>query len=1042
MTREADSSEKMGLAQACVQAARQIRSLSSTQQSIDSTITAVITVEDDTRYLPDTLAAVMNQTVLPGNVIIVNCAHDAEKMTQSDERLLRTALDVFTTHTDVVTSSGRSYGEAVTQAINHALDSGLIANSVEYLWLLHDDSRPLDNTYVDTVNEVRHNNASVSIIGAKQLSWDGQVLANVGYYAQRYHRITSLVVDGEMDQDQYDSRQDVYAVSLTGSFVRISDWMRLGGFSNALGTFGQSRDFGRRVARSGGRVIVEPRARIGHRRARFEGVRTPHGTIHECIPEDLRTYKNSAFSVFASRDAYFYSDMSIIRWIYLWPLSLFVACGRAIASFIRKQPYEAICELIMPWHNLIHCVAIASARTTLSSVQKLSVSKLSAVSAKSEQVRVYKDHINDLFAQYNNKVISPMVRVHLQKLARQRYAWLALITVAVFAINCAVNFAALRALFAGEHLASSTLISTASSTRELFDAATTPYSFAVLEGASVPSSPFLLIYALASLFTFGHAYATSALIILASVPAAVMSMWALAGIFTRSNIARITIALAWVASGFFTGVFVTGNLAMMVTYVFLPAGAAFAAKAVGVYQTEDPIESEPSIQASAWAALCFAVVSASEPQLFLIMIAVALVLSIIYRHHVLMIASMGIPSIVVLFPTIVAVIRQPQSWAQLFADIANTAYVNASVLQVFVPGQTQLWGSQLAGTLVMVISIVASIMLVIMAVISLTVPSLLKPSRSMWAVILAGLAMSVCAPHIAVSLGSESVIYASVLPASSVVMMALLTLLAMMSGPATTQFIPVLTQDKLARQAQEEAIEDPALRGLSRSPERTAFAVSRGFVVAICALMTLTWAAGASAFFTSQHTNVHVSSQTLPIVAQEYVTANPARRIAVVQFDDNHHMNYSILSSAHGDIITSSAAVDASRATGIMTSKTENNVAQALAQLVESNDDDSITALSNAGIGGIYVMYSGNDIDFSTFVSNASGTNNTETVVNNNQGAYIRISIKAASEQGVDMSGYNRIAHSTQRYVWIGVLITVGLIYLILAMPRFFARGE
>ena len=1064
MTREADMRKVNGLPQIFVQAARQLEPR--IDQRIDSSIAAVITVEEDTRYLADTFAAVMNQTVLPGCVLVVNCADDAEKTQGTDERLQQTALDVFPTHAEVVASHGRSYGEAVTHAINHALDSGLIANSVEYLWLLHDDSRPFDDSYVDTMNEVRHNNASASLIGAKQLSWDGEVLANVGYYAQSHHRITSLVVDGETDQDQYDSRQDVYAVSLTGAFVRISDWMRLGGFAAALGTFGQSRDFGRRVSRSGGRVIVEPRARIGHRRARFEGVRTPRGAVHETIADDLRTYRNSALSVLSSRDAYFYSDVSILRWIYLWPLSILVAFGRTIAGFVHKQPYDALCEFLMPWRNLVHFGSIASARRTLSSVQKLSLSKLGSLTASSEQVRVYRDHISDLFAQYNNKVISPMVRKHLRELARKRYTWLAVAAVLAFVINSAVNFAALRSLLTGQHLASDTLISTASSTSNLFTAATTPYSFASLTGQAVPASPFLLVYALLSLLTFGHAYATSAVIILIAAPAAVMSMWALAGIFTRSNVARITVALTWLASGFFLGVFITGNLPMMLTYVFLPAGAAFAAKAVGVYQAEEPIESEPSIQASAWAGLCFAVVAACEPQLFLVMLIVGIVLTILYRHHVLMIASMGIPALAVLAPTIIAVIRQPRSFAQLFADVAYSqmdSVQGTSMTRIFVPSGAPLWGSQFLGTLVMMVSVVVLAVLVLMAIASLTIPSLMKPSRSMWVVIVVGLGLSVVVPHIAIALGVNGIVYASIIPASAVVAMSVLTCIAMMSGPATAQFVSVLTQDKIERAAQEEAIEDPALHGLERSPARTAFAVTRGFAVVMCALLMVTWAAGTVPYFaanssqsasastqsassansaTVTYSPVRVSSQTLPIVAQDYVTASPARRIVVVRFDGGNTISYSILGSAHGDIINSSAAVDAQQAAGLMNDAAESKVANALAQLAESNDDNAISALSDAGIGGIYAEYTGNDSEFSSFISNVSAVNNTETVVNNDQGAYIRISIKAATEQGVDMSGFDRAQQSIERYVWVIAMSIIGLIYVILGLPRVFARGE
>ncbi|WP_026181936.1 glycosyltransferase family 2 protein [Alloscardovia criceti] len=1040
MIKTADAQEEMSLVQALSQVSHTFEAPEG--QRIDSSIAAVITVENDTRYFADTLRAVMHQTVLPGRILIVDCSDDAEKNKNSHQIEIRAALDKLPSMGFVVTASGRSFGEVVTHAVNQALDSGMIASSVEYMWLLHDDSRPLDNTYVDMLNEVRHNNASATIIGAKQLSWDGEVLSNVGYFAQSGHRVTSLVVTGEIDQDQYDFRQDVYAVSLTGAFIRISDWMRLGGFSAAMGTFGQSRDFCRRVARSGGRVIVEPRARIAHRAARFEGVRTHHGSVHECDPEDLRTFKNNAFSVMTARDAYYYSDVHPLRWIYLWPLSLIVAIVRAASGFIHKQPYEALCELVMPWYNLSHFGSIASVRSALSGVQKLAPSKLGTVTATSDQLRTYKDRTNDLFAQQNRKVVSPLIAQHLRTLFRERYTWLLVTAFLVFLTNIVVNIEAVRGLFNGEHLVSSTLVSTASTTQQLFETATTPYTFGNISGVDVPPSPFLLVYAIISLLTFGHAWVTSAIIVLLAPPAAAMSMWALSGIFTRSNIARVSLAVAWVASGFVTGIFVTGHLSMMLVYVFLPAGVAFAAKALGVYQSEEPIESEPSIQASACAALCFAIVSASEPQLFLAMLIIGVVMAVIYRRHVIMLLSMCIPSLMVLAPTIWAVIQKPATFTQLFASGVWAHNAPSSVVDTFMPSTQTRFGMTMA-----VLCTVALVVLVAMAVISLAVPSLVKTSRSMWIGIVSGFVLAVVAPHIAIGVNATGVQFASVLPAAAVVMMCLLTGLAMMSGPAKTQFIPVLTKDKNAVLRTSETAKtgenaDPAVVGQTHPASRTAFAVSRAFVVAVCALLTVTWAVGTTEYFTQTHDNVTSSASALPIVAQEYLKTSEAHRVLVVQLNKNQSMDYAVLPSAHGDIILSSAALDSQRALSNSDLDTESHVEHAIAQLAENNNDDAIEALSDAGFGGIYVVYSDAETEYSSFVSHASASNNTELVANTDQGVYIRISIKASADQGVNMEGFNAAHTSPLRYVWLALLIIVGLMYVTLGLPRFFARGE
>lgn len=65
------------------------------------------------------------------------------------------------------------------------------------------------------------NTPTASLLGAKQLDWQAESLHNVGLYAG-HHNVTSLVVDGEPDQEQYDGRQDVLAVSLSGALVPLA----------------------------------------------------------------------------------------------------------------------------------------------------------------------------------------------------------------------------------------------------------------------------------------------------------------------------------------------------------------------------------------------------------------------------------------------------------------------------------------------------------------------------------------------------------------------------------------------------------------------------------------------------------------------------------------------------------------------------------------------------------------------------------------------------------------------------------------------------
>jgi GT2 family glycosyltransferase len=77
------------------------------------------------------------------------------------------------------------------------------------------------------------------------------------------HRETGVEI-GETDQGQHDTQRDVLSVSSAGMLVRRSTWNRLKGFDKRLPLFRDDLDFGWRVARAGGRVVMAPRALVFH----------------------------------------------------------------------------------------------------------------------------------------------------------------------------------------------------------------------------------------------------------------------------------------------------------------------------------------------------------------------------------------------------------------------------------------------------------------------------------------------------------------------------------------------------------------------------------------------------------------------------------------------------------------------------------------------------------------------------------------------------------------------------------------------------------
>ena len=58
------------------------------RQNVDPTVVAVVTVEEDMRFLPDTMGALLRQTVLPGVIVIADCAGGDNPPVQSQFQVI------------------------------------------------------------------------------------------------------------------------------------------------------------------------------------------------------------------------------------------------------------------------------------------------------------------------------------------------------------------------------------------------------------------------------------------------------------------------------------------------------------------------------------------------------------------------------------------------------------------------------------------------------------------------------------------------------------------------------------------------------------------------------------------------------------------------------------------------------------------------------------------------------------------------------------------------------------------------------------------
>ncbi|MBT94588.1 MAG: hypothetical protein CL431_01290 [Acidimicrobiaceae bacterium] len=144
---------------------------------------------------------------------------------------------------------------------NKVLES---ADEPAFYFFCHHDVALAPDTIRLMVEESYRSNAAV--VGPKIVNWDRpNELLDVGVGINSFAVPIRRVSAGEIDQEQFDSVEEVFAVSNTAFLVRADLFQALDGFDEAMGMFGEDLDFCWRSQIAGGKVLVVPGAVVRHR---------------------------------------------------------------------------------------------------------------------------------------------------------------------------------------------------------------------------------------------------------------------------------------------------------------------------------------------------------------------------------------------------------------------------------------------------------------------------------------------------------------------------------------------------------------------------------------------------------------------------------------------------------------------------------------------------------------------------------------------------------------------------------------------------------
>lgn len=149
-------------------------------------------------------------------------------------------------------------------ACNAVLD--LVHGDTGFFCFLHDDVVLASDAISTLVSELYRSNAGV--VGPKLVHWDNpRMIQSVGSAVDRFGVELPYADDGELDQEQHDSVQDVFVLSSSCLMVRANLFRLVGGFDSTIHSSGVDLDFCWRIHATGARVVVVPSAVVRHREA-------------------------------------------------------------------------------------------------------------------------------------------------------------------------------------------------------------------------------------------------------------------------------------------------------------------------------------------------------------------------------------------------------------------------------------------------------------------------------------------------------------------------------------------------------------------------------------------------------------------------------------------------------------------------------------------------------------------------------------------------------------------------------------------------------
>ena len=462
-----------------------------------------------------------------------------------------------------------------------------------WIWLLHDDSAP-EPACLAELRAVVANTRTVAMAGPKQVDWDRpEELLEVGLRTTGSARRANDIVEGEIDQGQYDSRSDVLAVGTAGALIRRSAWSALDALSDDIGPFGDGLAISRALRLAGHRVVVVPRARIRHRRASYLGLRPRFHTaaprsaggggerrepvVGEPAPDVERSFRARRTAQLRS-----WAILSPRPLALLLPWILVLGLIRAAWRLLSKTPGLARDELAAAGAVSGADRRLRAERRRLDELAAVPRSVVAELYVPASEIRAGRRDRVRQERERTARAAAPS-ELELRELAiltRRRRRMLA----ASVAVAAVIGLVGTSGILIARAVTGGALPLLDLTWRQLWEAAWSTWSGS---GDGYPGTLNPLLAVLTPLLALGSLVGLDGgalvhLLVILAVPLAAAGAWYAAGTVTRRTTLRAWAALVWAGAPALLLALGQGRLAPVLVHLTLPWALTALARAVGV----------------------------------------------------------------------------------------------------------------------------------------------------------------------------------------------------------------------------------------------------------------------------------------------------------------------------------------------------------------------------------------------------------------------------------------------------------------------------